>query len=334
MSQFTSALQHQQAPDAIGELLIQSQAYLGYFFDNFDAGKLRTVVEMLLSTPGTIVLTGVGKSGVIAKKIAMTMNSWGIKAFSLSPLNALHGDIGMVGPGDTVLLLSKSGESDELLSLCPALRNKGATLVAVVSSKESRLEKACDEAVYLPVAKELCPFDLAPTTSTVVQLLFGDLIAVALMRAKNIPLHEFSYNHPAGRIGKRLTLKVQDLMLKGQDLPLCAPGSILVDVLVELSNKKCGCILVVDEAKNLLGIFTDGDLRRALQAHGAAALSSPIQLLMTKSPRTISPDLLAVAALEQMEADQKHAITVLPVVEGTRLLGLIKMHDILQSGLK
>ena len=243
--------------DLVEELFLQSQSHLAYFFDEIDLDQLRMVVDHLLSCRGTVFLTGVGKSGIIAKKIAMTMNSCGVKAGFLSPLNALHGDIGIVSAGDTVLLLSKSGEAEELLSLCPTLRNKGASLVAVVSQENSRLAKACDLTIILPVAKELCPFDLAPTTSTVVQLLFGDLVAIALMRAKNVSIDSFVLNHPAGQIGKRLTLKVKDLMVREKSLPLCGPQALLGESLVELSNKKCGCILVVDEAMHLLGIFTD-----------------------------------------------------------------------------
>lgn len=319
--------------DLVEELFLQTQAHLGYFFEQFDLSQLRRVVAHLLNSTGTIILTGVGKSGIIAKKVAMTMNSCGCKALYISPMNALHGDIGLVSENDVVLLFSKSGESDELLNLCPALRNKKASLIAVVSCHNSRLAKACDFEIILPVAKELCPFDLAPTTSTVVQLLFGDMVAIALMRAKNVSLDTFIGNHPAGRIGKRMTFRVKDLMLWGEALPIVAPKTVVVDVLVELSNKKCGCILVVDEEMHLLGIFTDGDLRRALQKMGAVALDLPIESLMTRSPRTVSSELLAYDAMRQMELDQKGAITVIPVVEDELLVGLIRLHDIVQTGL-
>lgn len=319
--------------DLVEELFLQSQSHLAHFFEKIDLDHLRQVVDHLLACSGTVFLTGVGKSGIVAKKIAMTMNSCGVKAGYLSPLNALHGDIGMVSPGDCVLLLSKSGEADELLSLCPTLRNKGASLVAVVSQAECRLAKACDLTMVLPVAKELCPFDLAPTTSTVVQLLFGDLVAIALMRAKEVTINSFVLNHPAGQIGKRLTLKVKDLMVREKGLPLCNPEEKLVDSLVELSNKKCGCILIVDEKRQLLGMFTDGDLRRSLQKHGADALSLTMQELMTKTPRSVDPDLLAYDAMKDMESNQKGAITSLAVVKEGVLVGLIRLHDIIQSGL-
>ncbi len=322
-----------QNQDLIEELFLQTQSYIAHFFEKLNLDAVRSVVEMLLDCKGTLFLSGVGKSGIIAKKIAMTMNSCAIKSGFLSPLNALHGDIGIITEDDVVLLLSKSGETDELLNLCPALRNKGASIIAVVSNPASRLAKAADHVVVLPVAKELCPFDIAPTTSTTVQLIFGDLLAMALMRSKKVSIDNFVENHPAGQIGKRLTLKVKDLMIRGSLLPLCHPKELLVDVLVELSDKKAGCVLVVDADMTLLGLFTDGDLRRALQKYNAEALKLPIEALMTKTPRTISPDAMAYDAMQQMESNQKGAITSLAVVENGRILGLVRLHDIIQSGL-
>ncbi|MCE5293403.1 MAG: KpsF/GutQ family sugar-phosphate isomerase [Chlamydiales bacterium] len=322
-----------QSLDLVEELFLQSQSHLAYFFEKLNLDALRCVVSHLLDCTGTVHLSGVGKSSIVSQKISMTLNSCGIKSGFLSPLNALHGDIGIVSEGDTVLLLSKSGETDELLNLCPALRNKGAKIIAVVSNPDSRLAKASDLFIVLPVAKELCPFDLAPTTSTTVQLLFGDLVAIALMRSKKVTIDSFILNHPAGQIGKRLTVKVSDLMVRGSALPVCGTKELLVNVLVELSNKKSGCIMIVDEEMTLLGVFTDGDLRRALQKHQAEALSLPIEALMTKTPRTIAPNAMAYDAMQQMESNQKGAITSLAVVEGTKLVGLIRLHDIIQSGL-
>jgi len=319
--------------DLVEELFLQTQSYIAYFFEKLNLDAVREVKELLLRCKGTLFLSGVGKSGIVAKKIAMTMNSCGIRSGFLSPLNALHGDIGIISEDDVVLLLSKSGETDELLGLCPALRNKGAKLVAVVSKAASRLAAAADLVVELPVAKELCPFDIAPTTSTTVQLIFGDLLAISLMRSKKITIDNFVENHPAGQIGKRLTVKVKDLMVRGSGLPLCGPKELLVDVLVELSNKKAGCIMIVDAESRLLGLFTDGDLRRALQKHQADALKLPIEELMTKRPRTIGADALAYEAMQQMESNQKGAITSLAVVEEDRLVGLVRLHDIIQSGL-
>ena len=317
----------------IGNLLTEMKTHVHYFFDSLDTQEIEDCINQLLACHGTIFITGVGKSGIIAKKIAQTLNSCGTKSCFLSPLDALHGDLGQVTREDCVLLLSKSGETDELLHLCPFLRNKGARLIGVVSNRESRLAHACDYTLFLPVSKELCPFDLAPTTSTLVQLMFGDLVAIALMQMKCFTANDFAKNHPSGRLGKRLTLKVSDLMMQGDALPLCASHDSLGTVLVELSNKKCGCVLVVDSKKQLLGIFTDGDLRRALQCHGVKVLEKSMQELMTCRPRAISPHLLAFDAMKQMEENQKRPITVLPVVEGESLVGLVRMHDIVQSGI-
>lgn len=319
--------------DLVEDLFIQTQGHLAYFFEKLNLDSLRQIIIHLLACKGTVFLSGVGKSGIIAKKIAMTMNSCGIKSGFLSPLNALHGDIGIVSGDDVLILLSKSGETDELLNLCPAIRNKGASIIAVVSSNDSRLAKACDFSIVLPVAKELCPYDIAPTTSTTVQLIFGDLVAIALMRSKKVTIDNFVLNHPAGQIGKRLTLRVSDLMLRGLKLPICRPKELLVDILVELTNKKSGCIFIVDDENKLLGVFTDGDLRRALQKHQGRALSLAIDELMTKTPRTIAPGALAYDAMKEMESNQKGAITSLAVVENGVLVGLVRLHDIIQTGL-
>ena len=328
-----SATTQGQPLGLINELLHDLQANVELLFTRFDTRQFATIVELVLHSEGAVFFTGIGKSGIIAKKIATTFCSSGTKAFYLSAQNALHGDIGVVGRDDIVFLLSKSGETAELLELCPALRNKGASLVAVVTNEASRLAKACQRCFVLPELKELCPFDLAPTTSTIAQLVFGDLLAMALMRLKGISLSDFIQNHPGGRIGRRRLVKVRDLMVSGDAMPVCSPSDALGDMLVELSNKQCGCICVIDDDSMLLGIFTDGDLRRTLQKLGPAALGSTMGALMTKTPRTISPDILAYEAMQQMEADQKHPVFVLAVVDEGRCVGLIKMHDILQSGI-
>ncbi|HXF28831.1 MAG TPA: CBS domain-containing protein, partial [Chlamydiales bacterium] len=183
------------------------------------------------------------------------------------------------------------------------------------------------------VARELCPFDMVPTTSTIVQLIFGDLLAIALMRLKGFTLEDFRHNHPAGRLGKRLLLTVKDVMISGAGAPLISPAEVLINALPEFSGKKCGCLIVVDEEVKLLGIFTDGDLRRALQKHGAMVLHKTMKELMTPSARFIDPKMLAFDAMKQMEADQKRPITVLPVVDGGKVVGILRMHDIVQSGI-
>ncbi len=308
---------------------------IGEFFRLFDLPSFLALIDTLLKSQGYMVFTGVGKSGFVAKKIAATLNSSGTPAFFLSPQDALHGDLGVIRQGDIVFLLSKSGETNELVELCPALRNKGACLVAVVSSTiGSRLGRASDIVFCLPELKELCPFDLAPTTSTLSQLIFGDLLSMTLMKKKGITRDDFIKNHPAGRIGKRHIIRVKDLMLTGNAIPKCTESELLADVLVELSNKKCGCICIVDNDNKLLGIFTDGDLRRTIQSEREKAFSIPIGNLMTSGPKVVSSDMLAYNAMLMMEENPKRPVTVLPVVDSAyHLIGIIKMHDILQTGL-
>lgn len=318
----------------IKELLQKEKSYIDYFFDKIDIASAEKIVETLHACQGVMIFSGIGKSGLVAEKIAMTMTSTGSRALFISPTNALHGDIGIVSEKDIFVFLSKSGESEELLQLIPALRNKRVKIVSVVSNAKSRLAKACDIFINLPLEQELCPFDMAPTTSAVIQLIFGDLLAISLMRLKNFTLDEYVQNHPAGRIGKRISLRVSDLMIRGSSIPLCKPRDKLVDTLVELSNKRCGCVLVIDEFQVLQGIFTDGDLRRSLQKHGASSLHLHVEDLMTKTARWIDSDRLAWDAMREMEGDQKNAITVLPVLEkDKKVVGLIKLHDIVQSGL-
>lgn len=316
------------------KLLEEERKNLEYFFDKIDLEALQKVYSILKACKGLIIFSGVGKSALVAKKIAATMTSTNTRAIYLSPMNALHGDIGIVSKEDVFVLISKSGESEELVQLLPFLRNKKATLVAVVSNLSSRLAKASDIALCLPVKKELCPFDLAPTTSSIVQMIFGDVISIALMREKNFSIDEYAFNHPAGQIGKRLTFKVGDLMLTGSEIPTAQSESKLIDCLVELSNKRCGSLLITNNDLELLGIFTDGDLRRALQQLGSKALDLPIKELMNSNPRTITRDSLASEALKLMEGSKKNEVSVLPVVdEHKKILGLLKLHDLIQTGI-
>lgn len=315
--------------------LFESQRHsLNHFFDKIDHAAAEKIFQKLKSRKGLIFLTGIGKSAFVAKKVASTMTSTGTRAFFLDPVSAMHGDIGIVSKDDILLMISKSGESDELLQMVPSLHSKGGFAIAIVNNGKSRLARACDLSIELPLSKELCPFDLVPTTSAVTQLLFGDVLAIALLRDKNFTLDEYAMNHPAGRIGKRLTLRVNDLMLKDEALPLCRPPDKLFHTLVELSNKKCGCVLITDDELRLQGIFTDGDLRRALQKHGPEALDMKMGELMTPTARHIMSDEMASHALSVMESDKNRPITVLPVLcQNKKVVGLIKMHDIVQSGL-
>ena len=315
-------------------LIKKQQQGLQYFFDHLDLKMLEDFVSQLAQSKGTLFFTGVGKSGFIAQKITASLVSMGIKAYFLSPMNALHGDLGIVKSEDVFICLSKSGESEEILNFIPFIRNRNVIIVAVISNKKSKLAQACDALIYLPMKEELCPFDMVPTISTEVQLLFGDLLAVSLMQKNELSLSEFAINHPGGKIGKRLSVRVKDLMLTGSHVPFCSPDQKLLDVLDELSKKRCGCLLVCDDQKKLLGIFTDGDLRRALQEHGPDIFNQKIKAFISSQPKIISSKALAWEALQLMEADHKRPIMVLPVLNDEGCVeGLVKMHDILQAGI-
>lgn len=315
------------------ELFEEHRTLLNRFFDRIDSSQVERVLEKILRCKGVVLLTGVGKSGYIAQKIATTFSSTGTRALFLSPADALHGDIGFVSQEDLFLFFSKSGESEELLGLLPHVKKRGSCIIGCVSEPDSRLAQSADLTVVLPIDKELCPHDLAPTTSTAAQLIFGDCLAVGLMRAKRFSRSDFVANHPAGFLGKKMTLTVSDLMLQGKEIPLARPHQTLLETLHELSVKRSGCLLVVDEEMQLLGIFTDGDLRRTIESMGPGFLQCQLGSIMTRSPQKVGPEVLAFDAMRQMEADPNRPITVLPVVRGEQVVGLLRMHDILQAGL-
>ena len=316
------------------ELLEQQRLQTNFFFESFKILELEKLIDHLAAATGVIFLTGVGKSGMIAKKVAVTMSSTGTKAFYMSPIDALHGDVGAVKAEDVVIIFSKSGESDELIELVPAIRAKGATVISILCTAGSRLQQMSDLSLLIPFQKELCPFDLAPTTSTTCQLMLGDLLTVALMKYKAFSLGEYMLNHPSGRIGRRLILKVSDIMLTGEKIPLCLQHDLIYDVLLELTDKRCGAVLVVDNDKKLLGIFTDGDLRRGLQTHQASLLKMSVAELMTKNVKCVPAELLAFEALKIMESSDSKRLSCLAVTDQqAKVVGLIHIHDIIQKGI-
>jgi len=314
-------------------LFNQQKKYLDYFFEKLDLKKAEKILDAFIECQGNLVFSGVGKSGIIAQKLATTFASIGARSFFLPPGNALHGDIGMISEKDLLIFLSKSGETSELLHLIPFIQKRGSKIVSLHSNSHSQLAKISDLSMELPLLRELCPFNLAPTTSAVLQLIFGDVLAVAMMERKNFGLKDYILNHPAGMIGKKLTLKVNHLMLTGEAIPFCSPKDRLIDVLHEISNKCCGCLLVVDEKKNLLGIFTDGDLRRSLQSDGINAMQKTMESLMVKNPMTIEANVLAIDAMKQMEENPQRLVTVLPVTNDQQVTGILRLHDVIQAGL-
>lgn len=307
-------------------LFEKQRIYLNSFFEEIDCVAAEKVLDKIHACRGVIILSGVGKSGHIAEKVSATFMSIGIRSLYLSPANALHGDIGFVSSEDLFITFSKSGETEELLALMPHIKKKGAFSIVVVSRADSRLSKLSDLTMILPTDKELCPLDLAPTTSTTAQLIFGDCLAIALMQKRQFSIDGFAANHPGGLLGRKITMKVADLMLRGDAVPMCKKEDRLIDVLHVLSEKRCGCLIVVDDKKRLGGIFTDGDLRRAIETKGNDALQKTVAEFMTRSPKTVSPDLLAQEALRKME--EAHRVTVLPVIDRDVVVGLLHMHDI------
>ncbi len=318
---------------ALKALFDEQHEFMNFFFENLDYDPIERFCNACLTCKGVIFFSGVGKSGFIAQKISMTLVSTGTKAVFLNPTDALHGDIGILSEEDMLILFSKSGSTEELLRLVPYARAKGAKLVSVTSIKGSKLDKACDLAVTLPLQRELCPFDLAPVTSTAIQMLFGDTVAIALMQAKNLTKDQYAMNHPAGRIGKRLILRVVDVA-KQNDIPLVTGENKVMDILVELSSKGKGCVLVVEalDSKKLLGTFTDGDLRRSLQRLGEKALTTPVAELMIGTPRTIKEEGMAVDAMKSMTEPTK--VSFLPVVDDAgAVTGLVTLHDLVSAGI-
>jgi len=314
-------------------LFEEYQRHLNFFFDRVEVNAAEEIYDLFLYCRGMLIFTGVGKSGVIAEKLAMTMISTGTRALYLPPMNALHGDIGIVTDKDVLICISKSGETDELLSLIPSAQQKGAKTVAWVSNPNSKLLKSCDMGIVLPLSKELCPFDLAPTTSTAIQLIFGDVLSVGLMKGKKFSINDYAFNHPAGTIGKKISLTVDDLMITGERLPLCNPDDQLKDVLVTLTNKQCGCILIVDPKERVLGIFTDGDLRRALQKGTTTMMEKQMKDLMTPSFIRTYSGALAWEALRLMQKGSERKVMMLPVLDDDNLIGLVRMHDIVKAGI-
>lgn len=314
-------------------LITTQKEQLDGYYQNIDLQQVEKIFEVIASCQGKLIFCGVGKSGIVAEKIAKTMTSTGTKAIALSAVDALHGDIGICEAQDLFIVLSKSGHTKELQELIRTVKLKKVRVMGWFCNPKAKLINQCDDVMQLPIENELCPFDLAPTTSTAVQLLFGDVIAIALMKKNQFSLSQYALNHPAGTIGKKSSLKVEDLMLTGEKLPICLPDAHLSDVLVELSNKRCGCVLVVNQKEELLGIFTDGDLRRALQKESDSVFTKTMQELMTQDVMSISDKALAMDAISIMQHNPRQRVLMLPVLNGKQLKGLITMHDIVNSGL-
>ena len=292
-------------------------------------GEFTEACRLMLSTRGRVVCTGMGKSGHVARKIAATLASPGTPAFYVHPGEAAHGDLGMVTDADVVLALSYSGESDEILLLLPVLRRQGNKLVAMTGRPQSSMAREADVHLDVSVPAEACPLDQAPTASTTASLAMGDALAVALLEARGFTADDFARSHPAGALGRRLLLHIADIMHAGDEVPRVTVDATVSEALVEMSHKRLGMTAVVDGNGRLLGLYTDGDLRRSLDDANVDLRTTRIGQVMTREPRTIGADALAVEAAQLMEA---HKISGLLVVDAQRrVVGALNIHDLLRA---
>jgi arabinose-5-phosphate isomerase len=292
-------------------------------------GAFTAACRLLLACRGRVVCIGMGKSGHIARKIAATFASTGTPAFYVHPGEAGHGDLGMITDDDVVLALSNSGETDELLMLLPVFKRQGNRLIAMTGRPVSTLAQEADVHLDVSVPAEACPLALAPTSSTTAALALGDALAVALLEARGFTADDFARSHPAGALGRRLLLHITDVMHSGDDVPRVRADATLSEALVEMSRKRLGITAVVDADNCLLGLYTDGDLRRTLDDAAIDLRSTRIDTVMTRSPKTIGSDALAVEAAQLMEAHQINALLVLD--PRRRVVGALNIHDLLRA---
>jgi arabinose-5-phosphate isomerase len=292
-------------------------------------GSFARACELMLACRGRVVATGMGKSGHIARKIAATLASTGTPAFYVHPGEASHGDLGMITDADVVLALSNSGETDELLTIIPALKRQGNALIVMSGRPTSSAAQMADVHLDVSVPEEACPLGLAPTSSTTAALVMGDALAVALLDARGFTSEDFARSHPAGDLGRRLLVHIRDVMHAGDDVPRVGAQASLAEALVEMSRKRLGMTAIVDSDGSLLGVFTDGDLRRALDDARIDLRNANVADLMSRNPKTIAADQLAVEAARLMET---HQISALLVVDPERhLIGALNIHDLLRA---
>jgi arabinose-5-phosphate isomerase len=285
-------------------------------------------VEMIMGCRGRVVVSGIGKSGHVARKIASTLASTGTPAFFVHPAEASHGDLGMISREDVFLALSNSGETDEVLAIVPLLKRQGAKLIAMTGNPGSALGKEADVHLYAGAAKEACPLNLAPTASTTAALALGDALAVALMQSRGFTRDEFAASHPGGSLGRKLLTHVRDVMRTGKEMPRIGDDATLMEGVLEMSRGRMGMTAVLDGNGRVVGVFTDGDLRRSLEK-GIDVRTARIAKVMTREPRTIGPDKLAAEAVEIMERFKVNQLLV--VDAGHRLVGALNMHDLFRA---
>jgi arabinose-5-phosphate isomerase len=285
--------------------------------------------RLILGCQGRLVVTGMGKSGHIGRKLAATLASTGTPSFYVHPGEASHGDLGMIQPQDMVLALSNSGETDEVLFILPVIKRQGIPLIAITGNPRSSLAAQADVHLDAGISAEACPLGLAPTASTTAALVMGDALAIALLEARGFTSEDFARSHPAGSLGRRLLLHIGDVMHTGEGIPAVGPDASLTEALVEMTRKHLGMTAVIDAERRLLGVFTDGDLRRALDDDGVDLRSARVAELMTRHPKSIGADKLAIEAAQLMEKHQIHALLV--VDEALRVVGALNIHDLLRA---
>lgn len=293
-------------------------------------GSFEAAVDLIYSCTGRVIVTGMGKSGLVARKIVATMNSTGTAAIFLHPSDAVHGDLGMVRQEDVVICISKSGDTEEIRELLPMFRRIGVRVISMVGNASSHLARQSEVVLDVSVKEEACPHDLAPTASTTATLAMGDALAIALLHKRGFTREDFAMFHPAGNLGKRLLLRVEEMMVTGANIPIVREEVPLSEAIVEMTSKRLGATCIVDGSGMLRGIITDGDLRRLLQRTRDITGVSAAQA-MTKNPKTIQKGLLAAKALEEMES---YNITQLVVVDDeNHPMGMLHLHDLVKAGL-
>jgi arabinose-5-phosphate isomerase len=308
-------------------LAIEAQAVAG-LGQRLDAG-FAAACRIMLACLGRVVVTGMGKSGHVGSKIAATLASTGTPAFFLHPAEAMHGDIGMITGKDVVLALSNSGETEELIAILPVIKRLDVPLIGLTGRGDSTLAKYASVTLDVSVSQEACPLNLAPTASTTAMLAMGDALAVAMLEARGFTPEDFARSHPGGSLGRRLLLHVEDVMRKGDQVPAVTPQTPLSAGLLEMSRKGLGMTTIVDDARRVIGVFTDGDLRRTLDAQ-IDVHRTPISAVMTANPKVAQPRMLAAEAVHLMET---YRITALPVVDAAgELVGALNVHDLLRAG--
>ena len=287
-------------------------------------------VDLIYACKGRTIVTGMGKSGIIARKIVGTLNSTGTPALFLHPSDAIHGDLGTVRDDDLIVCISKSGDTEELSPLLTTFKRIGVPIIAMVGSLQSKLAAASDVVLDVSVEEEACPHDLAPTASTTATLAFGDALAIALLYKRNFTVEQFAMFHPGGNLGKRLLLRIDEFMVKGNAVPVVRHDVLLRDAILEITSKRLGATCVVDDLGVLIGVITDGDLRRLLQKTSEVA-NTTASIAMTKNPKTIRETVLASTALQVMEM---HKITQLIVVDAAhKPVGMVHLHELVKAGL-